>query len=160
MVIACLPTRRWSCLTCCSSSRTREAGTTSSPAATAVVPPRSTSLIQLRRTAGATSSSRDISAIVFSPELIRPTVSRLNSAENTRRPSERRGNSPISHQPFRSHHGLQKVSSRNGEQSIGPMAPWRIASHNVTQECAPTRAAATVVTATATRVTLSYIDGR
>jgi hypothetical protein len=117
MVIACLPTRRCSCLTCCPSSRTREADTTSSPAATAVFPPRSTSLIPLRRTAAWTSSSRDNSAIVFSPELIRPTVSSLNSAENTRRPSEHRGNSPISHQPFRSHHRLQKVSSRNGEQS-------------------------------------------
>src|SRR5206468_4986607 len=61
--------------------------------------------------------SRDNSAIVFSPELIRPTVSHLNSAETPRRPSERRGNSPISHQPLQNHHRLPKVSSRNGEQS-------------------------------------------
>ena len=95
MVIACLPTRRWSCLICCSSSRTRLMGTTSSPAATAAVPPRSTRRIQLRKTAGATSNSRDSSARVFSPELIRPTVSRLNSTENTRRPSAFLGKSPI-----------------------------------------------------------------
>jgi hypothetical protein len=63
------------------------AGTTSSPAATAVVPPRSTSCIQLRKSAGWISSSRVSSASVFSPDRIWPTTWRLNSTENIRPPS-------------------------------------------------------------------------
>jgi len=96
MVMACLPTRRCSSLTCFSSLRTRLAGTTSSPACTAVVPPRSVSLIQRRITVGWMSSSREMAATVVSPLSTRATVLRLNSAVNTRRPSAFLAKSPIS----------------------------------------------------------------
>lgn len=73
----------------------RLAGTTSSPAATGAVPPRSTRRIQFRRTLGEMPSFRESSAKVFSPDVTRPAVSRLNATEKTRRPSAFRGNSTM-----------------------------------------------------------------
>jgi hypothetical protein len=58
-------------------------------------PPRSTRRIQFRTTLGEMPSSRESSARVFSPDVIRATVSRLNATEKTRRPSAFRGNSTM-----------------------------------------------------------------
>src|SRR5690606_5620404 len=97
-----------------SASRSSRAGTTSSPAATAVFAPCSKSRFHLRTTEELTSNSRASPESVISPRRTRSICSFLKAVVNSRRPSAPLRNSPILLLLEEVQHNLSQVSTPIG----------------------------------------------
>src|SRR5690606_26175209 len=97
-----------------SASRSSRAGTTSSPAATAVFAPCSKSRFHLRTAEELTSNSRASPESVISPRRTRSTCSFLKAVVNSRRPSAPLRNSPILLLLEEVQHNLSQVSTPIG----------------------------------------------
>src|SRR5690606_10169020 len=97
-----------------SASRSSRAGTTSSPAATAVFAPCSTSRFPWRPTEELTSNSRASPESVISPRRTRSICSFLKAVVNSRRPSAPLRNSPILLLLEEVQHNLSQVSTPIG----------------------------------------------
>src|SRR5690606_984637 len=97
-----------------SASRSSRAGTTSSPAATAVFAPCSKSRFHLRTTEELTSNTRASPESVISPRRTRSICSFLKAVVNSRRPSAPLRNSPILLLLEEVQHNLSQVSTPIG----------------------------------------------